>query len=163
MMRDDCLREEDLLGALESGRWPEACDSELRDHVEHCESCQELAVVAGALLDDRRASERAVVPPPPGAVWWRMQLRLERESKETAVRTVSRAHGSIIAATIALFLVAAGMTSLLQSGWEWLSAHVPHLDALVDISSSVPVMAVVGVAFLLLVLAPIAIYLAVVE
>src|SRR5947207_1385388 len=60
-----CLREEELLEALSDGREPLG---ELATHVAACPSCSELALVAGAILDDRNLAMREAAVPPSGAV-----------------------------------------------------------------------------------------------
>ncbi len=162
MTSETCMHEDALLEALETGRWPEACDHELRDHVARCSECSDLALVADAFIEDRRSSRTAAVPPS-GAVWWRMQLRLDRETRETAAKTVRRAHGAVIGATVMLLIAAAAMTSILRSAWTWLTSIVPDAGELLRLSESFPLVAVGLVAVLLVVLAPIAVYLAVAE
>ena len=47
----DCGREEDVLDALTSGRWPERVDCELLSHVADCSICTDVVEVASAVLE----------------------------------------------------------------------------------------------------------------
>lgn len=156
-----CEYETELFEALTKGRWPDACSRELRDHVAECRDCGELASVAGALIEDRRSGEHAVTAPPAGAVWWRMQLRLERENKETAARTVKRAHGAVVAATLVTILAVLAMTSLIHTALGWLNEVVPHFGELVSVAEALPLTGILLIALVVIVFAPVAVYLAV--
>ena len=46
----DCCREDDVLDALTSGRWPDRADDELRAHVAACAICADVVEVASAVL-----------------------------------------------------------------------------------------------------------------
>ena len=48
-MAIECSREQDVLDAITTGRWPGRCDAELRDHVEFCGICQDVAAVFSAI------------------------------------------------------------------------------------------------------------------
>ena len=58
----DCCREQDVLDALTSGRWPDRADEELRAHVAACAICADVVDVAGALLEDRTTNPRHADP-----------------------------------------------------------------------------------------------------
>ncbi len=156
-----CLREVELLEALESGRWPHASDGALRDHVAACAACRELETVAGALLDDRRTGEISSGIPSSGAMWWRMQLRMEREARVAAARSVETAHSAVVGLTVfALFAILA-ISPLLHDGWTRLSQEVAGGDLLPSISQTMPsptLLLLAAVPFL--VFAPVAVYLA---
>ena len=40
-----CSREREITEALRNGHWPEACDAELRAHVNACRSCSDFVLV----------------------------------------------------------------------------------------------------------------------
>jgi hypothetical protein len=155
-----CDREPELLDVLASGRWPEACGSELRDHVAGCLECRDLLLVAEALVADRRHAEAEADVPSSGAVWWRMQMRREREAREAATKTVGRVHGIVVAATVVLLAAVLRMTSIVDHAWGWFSSAMPGAEDVVSLSSSVPltILALAGVT--ILVFAPVALYLA---
>lgn len=155
-----CARETELLDALSSGCWPEACDEELRRHVARCAECREVALVAEAFLADRRETESEAALPPSGAMWWRMQLRMEREAKVVAEKTVGRVQGLVIGATLAAMTVVLIATSLVKMGWSWLTSAMPRLPEAAGFASMMPMTVLVAVGVAVLVFAPVALWLA---
>jgi len=158
-----CPHEPDLLDALSDGRWPEACDRALREHVEGCGECSDLLIVADAFVNDRRAAEREADIPTSGAVWWRMQLRMEREAKEAAEKTVGRAHGLVVGLTVAVITAVLLTSSLIRMGWSWLASEMPALHEFLGMSSTVPMIVIALVGIAVVVFAPVAVYLALAE
>jgi hypothetical protein len=71
----DCRFEQDVLDAIASRRWPAKADDALRAHVAACESCADLAAVAGALVNEEELAYAEARVPSSGAVWHRAQLR----------------------------------------------------------------------------------------
>ena len=58
-----CGREDEVLDALQTSRWPEACDATLRAHVAACVPCTELIALVKPLLEEHRALvQEAPVP-----------------------------------------------------------------------------------------------------
>jgi len=155
-----CRREDELLEALSTGRWPEAIDSELREHVHGCVECSDLLTVADALVDDRRQTESHADLPSSGAVWWRTQLRMEREAREVAARTVERVHGAVIGVTVAAITLILLATSVMKLGWEWLESARLQVSDFASLSSAVPLTVLVAAGIAILVFAPVAVYLA---
>ncbi|MFA6955074.1 MAG: hypothetical protein WC538_04295 [Thermoanaerobaculia bacterium] len=159
-----CAREAELVAALASGRWPEAADRDLRDHVDSCSECSELAHVASSIDDDRRAVEGAVSLPPAGAAWWRVQMRMERETREAAARTVRRAHSAIVLATVGAVVAVLAMTSLLGAAWSWLTGALPTMRDLAALQPATPSVTTLAIAAVgLAVLTPLIVWLAVAE
>ncbi|MGK2859986.1 MAG: hypothetical protein ACSLFQ_22550 [Thermoanaerobaculia bacterium] len=163
-----CPHEVELLDSLASGRWPQACEAELRDHVAACRECGDLALVAESIARDRRDVEHDISVPTSGAIWWRMQMRMERESRLAAARTARRAHSSIVAVTVASLLLVLATTSLLRAGWTWLASAIPsaipsanELTSMMQAAPSLPILALVSVAAL--VVTPVVLYFAVAE
>lgn len=161
MTTSRCPHEPDLLDALAAGHWPDACEAELRDHVSACVECREISIVAEAFIADRRETEQRADLPTSGATWWRMQLRMEREAKEAAAKTVGRAQGAVIAVTLAAITVVLVSTSLVRMGWQWLTSAMPHVADFAGLSSAVPLTVLVLAGVAILVFAPIAVYLAI--
>jgi len=155
-----CGREDDVLDALSAGRWPDAVDPELRAHVEECAECRDLVVVAEALVDDRRENEAHADLPSSGAVWWRMQLRAEREAKEAAEKTVGRVHGAVIGVTVAAVALVLLASSVMKLGWEWMESAVSPFVDFANVSSSLPLVVVGLVTVVILIFAPVVAYLA---
>lgn len=79
-----CIREEELLEALGRG----LVGNELAEHVAGCDSCSELQLLAGALLDDRNAAIADAPVPAAGTMWWRMRVRQRHEAQVAARRTL---------------------------------------------------------------------------
>jgi len=162
MNPNPCSREEELLTVLMSGQWPDCCDADLREHVEGCAACRDLAVVAGAVLADRRRLEARATPLSSGGIWWRMQLRREREARTAAARTVLRAQSLSIAVTIVAVIVAASVSSVLPRVWMWLVSAKSGMWPLPAFSWAIPsVTAVLLVVAAWIILAPVALYLAI--
>jgi hypothetical protein len=105
-----CAREEDVLDALASNRWPSRSDEELRRHVERCASCSDLLLVARALLD--AADDEADASPNRAAslVWWRSQLRAREEGARAAVRPLRVVELTALAAAAILVVVVLAAT-----------------------------------------------------
>lgn len=158
----DCAAE--LLATIAGGQWPDAAPAGLRAHVESCASCADLALVAGTLLSDRIANEQAVALPPSGAIWFRMQARAKRDAATVAARTVNRAQALVMLITVAGLATAFAFSSLPGLAEAWLAATLPDLELFRATAGALPA-AVIGLAVgaALLVLTPVALYLALAE
>lgn len=108
MLNVACAREEELLDALQSGRWPETADPVLRQHVDGCASCAELLAVAAPLLDEHHALVREAQVPSSAIVWWRAQVRSKREAAEMAGQPISVFQGITFACIAGLLATALG-------------------------------------------------------
>jgi hypothetical protein len=161
----ECVREEEVLDALASNRWPSRCGEELRTHVQHCRVCADLAEVAESLSDDGDVAWREARVPPPGVVWWRAQLRAREDAARAAGRPVAFIQG--VAASVAVWLAVSLYRTLppdYTGGWRtWAAGVLPSVKiALADVTrvaSTVPVAIVIVIGASLL-LAPLAIYFA---
>lgn len=161
----ECDREEDVLDALASRRWPERAPDDLRAHVANCSVCTDLAEVAKAALEDRQQLWNDVRVPPAGVVWWRAQLRAREDAARAAGRPVAFIQG--VAASVSVWLMVA-LFSALPAGYvsEWrasLSSSLPAwtftIADLGRLAAAVPIV-VFALIVAWLVLAPVAIYLA---
>ena len=85
----ECVREQELLDALASSRWPGKCEPGLRAHVEGCELCRDTLAVALPLLADGEAAYASAHVPSSGIVWWRAQMRARREAERVASRPIT--------------------------------------------------------------------------
>jgi hypothetical protein len=109
-MQTECVREQDVLDAVSAGRWPvrrsDRIDAELRDHIEGCPVCQDVASVFAAISDDRELAWKEAVVPPASVVWWRAQIRAREEAARAAGRPIAIAQGvavgGLVAAALAL-------------------------------------------------------------
>lgn len=115
----ECVREQELLDALASSRWPEKCEPGLRAHVDGCALCSDTLAVALPLLLDGEAAYASAHVPSPGIVWWRAQLRARREAERVASRPIT------VVQAIAFVCGAA----LLASISYWASPTLPNWRA----------------------------------
>jgi hypothetical protein len=163
----DCCREQDVLDALTSGRWPDRADEDLRTHVAACELCADIVDVAGALLMDRDDQPGDARIPSSAVMWWRAQMRARQEAAREAARpiTVAQAMASVAAVGLtvsALVALSPWLNGLLR-GWmsgigdATASAQAPAI--LLAYGWMLPAL-IIGVW---LVLAPVAIYFAVAD
>ncbi|PYQ30339.1 MAG: hypothetical protein DMF56_05865 [Acidobacteria bacterium] len=114
-----CPRESEILDALMTARWPEACEDELRAHAQSCALCADLVLVATAITND--VPEAHV--PTSGVAWWRMQRRDREEAARAASRTITIVQASSILAAIAVVLTILGGVSAMSESWRNGIAH----------------------------------------
>jgi predicted anti-sigma-YlaC factor YlaD len=100
----NCHREEELLDALGAGYIGE----ELESHVAACESCSELRLVAGALLDERVQAVTEAALPSSGTMLFRMQMRRRQEAQATARRSLVLGQALTLAAAVVLVFTLIG-------------------------------------------------------
>jgi hypothetical protein len=163
----DCLREEDVLDAVASGRWPDRVAPDLEAHVERCAICADLVVVAGALADEYEVAWREAEPPESQVVWWRAQVRAREQATRAAVRPIAAVQAIALVSTIAVLLAVASAMSTWPQAWaNWLEAFALLADleapGLVTVAGFVQRGVVLALAVWLL-LAPVGIYLAVTD
>lgn len=163
----DCCREQDVLDALTSGRWPDRADEELRTHVATCAICTDVVDVAGALLavsTDSGADLDEARIPSSAVMWWRAQMRARQEAAREAARPITVAQVIASVSAIALTITVAVALSPWFGGLlrDWMSglgsAAASDLapSALLAHGWMLPVLLIsIGVW---LVLAPLAIY-----
>jgi len=99
-----CSREKDISVALKSGQWPDACDLDLRAHVEACARCSDLVLVTRSMQEARANTMAKVRLEPPGVIWWRAQLRRRQEAVERIGRPMSRAQGFALVVNLLLLV-----------------------------------------------------------
>jgi hypothetical protein len=83
----ECAHENETLAVVLAGRWPDACEQELRSHVETCGACAEVLAIAAAFRADRDLTRTAPVPPA-AHVWWRGTARLRANACLAASRPI---------------------------------------------------------------------------
>ena len=103
----ECPFESDVLDALASRRWPARAGEELHTHVAACDSCRDLADVAGALINEEDVAYSSAHVPSSGAVWHRAQLRAREEAARVAMRPIGFVQGLAFAFSIAAALALA--------------------------------------------------------
>ena len=107
MSRAECPREQEVLDAIASSRWPSRLGEDLARHVDGCAFCKDLGFVAEALNSDFSSAIEQARVPTAGLVWWRAEIRTRQESLRVASRPITLAHyvGAGSAAVIALTLL----------------------------------------------------------
>lgn len=163
----DCGREQELLDALSSSRWPTRCDPELRAHVEACAVCADTLAVALLLLTEGHVAYASARVPSSGTVWWRAQMRARQEAARAASRPITIVQTIAFTCGAALITVAAFWARpSLPSSWEWLQHLAGSVRSgaawLASVESLSPPSLLPWIVLAMwLVLAPVAIYLAV--
>jgi hypothetical protein len=164
-VKTECEREQDVIDALSSQRWPGRCAEDLCAHVAACTLCADLVDVAGALLHEQESAWVEAEVPPPGVVWWRSQLRAREEAARTAARPLAFIQG--VAASVALWLAVSAFRALPAASipdWhKWLAPLASLLDGF-SLSMALPgsPLVLLGLGAWLL-LAPAVIYFAISE
>lgn len=155
MTTPPCPREDDVLEMVTARRWPDRCDEELAGHISGCRACEDLAAVAGALLEDQEAAWHEASIPASTVVWWRAQARAREEAVRAAARPIAFAQGAAASCAIwiavSLLRAFSGAVPLDWRGWvHRLSTGVPGIP---DMASAVPggllFLMVIGSALLL--------------
>lgn len=141
-----CPLEDELLDALGRGY----VNAELTAHAGGCSSCRELKLVAGALLDEHATAVSEAPMPSAGTVWWRMQIRHRHEVQAAGRRSLFVGQ----ATTLAIALILAGSFFGVE-----LTVGIREIVAAVRLST--PLMVAVGSWLLVLLVAPIAGYVAI--
>jgi hypothetical protein len=115
MTRLECEFESEVLAAVLQARWPSRVDSQLRAHVAACQTCSDVAAIAGAIEETREEMSARAAVPNSGRVWWLAQMRARREAAEAANRP-------IIAVQVAAFVCAVGLlVGCCRAASIWLS------------------------------------------
>jgi hypothetical protein len=98
-MTFECSHEDDVLSAVNTGRWPERADAELRAHVEACEICRDLIAVATAISELDGAP---VAVPDASRIWIAAQLRARADATRLAERPITVAQAIAFAAIVGM-------------------------------------------------------------
>ena len=147
MAKRPCERDFEVLECATNG----AAGEELRAHIAACECCRELFDVAHSIAADRAALMRRAPVPSAGLVFWRANMRAQREAARTAVRTGSAIQFALLAAAIIAGLAIVGVSVDVQSTARAIIAAAS--------TWAVPLAALVA----WLILAPVAVYFAVTD
>jgi hypothetical protein len=119
-----CPRQAELQSIVRRGHWPQACDPELRRHVETCRTCAEQLLVQHAFHAARaQAMHAARGHYPnllhPNLLWWRAQLRRRNDALERVSRPITTAQ--VFAFCISILAAAALLRSQIGRGLLWSS------------------------------------------
>lgn len=98
----NCPQEQETLSMVQAGRWPDGCDDTMRTHVAACATCGDVVRVGSLIAADYHASLRSSQVPAPGLVWWRMQRRSRQEAIRTASRVITVVQAIAVAAGVAV-------------------------------------------------------------
>src|ERR1700719_2682527 len=93
----ECTHEADVLTAVDTGRWPDRADADLRAHVATCAICQDVVAVGQAF---RKDAGRPVSPPDASLVWWRAQMQAREEATRLAARPITVAQAIAFASVV---------------------------------------------------------------
>lgn len=162
----ECEREQEVLDAAATGRWPDRADADLRTHVASCAICADLAEIAPLFVEDRDAAWEQADVPSASAVWWRAQLRARRDAAERATRPVVLVQRvALVYAGVALFGLGVLLGPWIRA-WALATAGVaqllvPSRDALAVLAAAATAhaMPLAALTFCLL-LAPVFLYFA---
>lgn len=112
MNAPECPREQDVINAIVTGRWPDQCDESLCAHATECAVCKELVEVTSVMRLDREAMREEMSLPSAGQVWWRAAIRARLEASQRVARPMSWIFGVSAACAAGL---AIGVVQLLWS------------------------------------------------
>lgn len=162
----ECPREQDVLDAAATGRWPERADADLKTHVASCAICADVAEIAPLFVADRDDAWQQADVPSASAVWWRTQLRVRRDAAEQASRPVVLVQRAALAyAGVTLFglgvLLGPWIRAWAHAAAGFLQLLVPGREALATVvaTATANVVPLAGVTVCLLV-APVLLYFA---
>ena len=147
MARRQCERQFEVLECATNG----APGAELRAHIAACESCRELFDVAHSIAGDRATLMGTAHLPSAGLVFWRANMRAQREVARTAVRAGSLIQFALLITAVIAGVAIAGVSIDVHSAAKWILAAAQ--------TWAVPLVALVA----WLILAPVAVYFAVTE
>ena len=167
----DCCREDDVLDALTSGRWPDRVDDEIKGHVATCAICADVVEVASAVLEVRHDEPGEMRIPSSAVMWWRAQMRARQEAAREAARPITVAQ--VVAAVTLVAVAVSGLIALSPWFAGVLGGWMPDVEIATSLAALgapsgmltqgwVLSAVVIGLGFWL-VLAPVAIYLAVAD
>ena len=147
MAKRDCDREFEVLERATAG----AVGEELRAHIASCASCREVFDVAHSIAADRNALMHTGHPPSAGLVWFRANMRAQREATRAAVRAGSFIQITLLIAAVAVGLAFLGISIDFHAVGHWIASSAQAF--------AIPLIALA----VWLILAPVAVYFAVTD
>jgi len=144
MKMRSCSQHEFVAAALRAGHWPEGCDHALRAHVDSCDSCGDLVLVAQTLRQAHAEATQSVPRAAPGILWWRAQVRRRNAAIELMTKPVA------IAEKFALVVLLLAVVSLLAWQHNQLAAWFANLWGPLSSIIQIPGALMVGLGTLLL-------------
>ncbi len=134
-----CTQTREVAQLVRAGQWPQACPTELREHVTACAICADEAQMLSAFTIARSFSMLVTPPGNPGLLWWQAQLRRRHEAMERLERPAITIPAVTITASVVTLLVVlvfaskklewSGLLTMFAStGWnEWVVGAVAML------------------------------------
>lgn len=121
-----CEREQAVLEAAQSNRWPE----ELRAHAAGCPVCADVALVARFMQTMAEETKAEAALPDAGRIWWKAQLLAKQAAVERATRPIAIvekiAYGCVALALAGGLLwmwpLIGGWLAQLRSAWTLVSS-----------------------------------------
>jgi hypothetical protein len=114
-----CRHEAEAQAVLRRGHWPDACDPELRKHVETCDRCASQLLVLHAFQKTRAEAVHVARMGHPSLLWWRAQLRRRNDALERVSKPITTAQ--IFALCISIVTAVALLGSQMRKGVDWSS------------------------------------------
>ena len=124
MNSPQCDHEQEVLEAVQTGRWREQLDDSLSMHVAHCPVCAEVVLVAQFLQQEDEFARVEAALPEAGLVWWKARLLARRAAAERAAQPIAIVE-SVAGASTVLSLVA-----LVIWQWSWIHGWLTELSDL---------------------------------
>jgi len=106
MTAAECSREQDVINAIVTGRWPDQCDESLCAHAAECAVCKELVEVTSVMRLDRDGLHKEMSLPSAGQVWWRAAIRARLEASQRVAQPMSWIFGISLACAAGLAIAA---------------------------------------------------------
>ena len=161
-MVPECRHELEVAALARAGRWPDACEPELRAHVSSCADCREAVTIAELLLEADRGADVHV--PSAAQMWWRLAVRARLEREQAAARPVVWLQGIAAACGVGVALTVLGQLAPVLGGAAAsvagrVAATVPATLPAVELAGRVPSLLVMAGALVLAALASTAVYL----
>jgi len=89
----DCAFESDVVLAVQTGRWPDRVDEDLRRHAGDCLVCGDAIIVTRAMAEAEMMDDEVLATgpqlPSAGAVWLRAEVRARAEAARAATRPIT--------------------------------------------------------------------------
>jgi hypothetical protein len=148
-----CSQHEFVAEALRAGLWPDGCDPALRAHVETCDSCGDLVLVAQTMRQAHAATIQSARIAAPGMLWWRAQLRRRNAAIHSMTRPVA------VAEKIAVLVLLLAVLALAAWQFDQIGSWLAHIWQPFSGIAQIPVALMVGFGTLLFLFGGFAVYL----
>ncbi len=114
-----CTRETEVLELALIGQWPARANADLRAHVEACALCRDVALVAGAVADDRDQVVPVPQLPDPALLWFRAERRAREEAARRAGLPLLIVPAAMVVAAV---VVVARVVGSLDGAWDLITS-----------------------------------------